>query len=60
MDIKILEKSVASDDRSGKPENPSPPGYSKEEYGRSWSSQEWKVGLRRTIDQGNLRKLLVI
>ena len=37
-------KSVASDERSGKPENSSPPGYSKEDYGRSWSSQEWKSG----------------
>ena len=37
-------KSVAGDDRSGKPEQPSPPGYSKEDYGRSWSSQEWKSG----------------
>ena len=37
-------KSVASEDRSGKPEKPSPPGYSKEDYGRSWSSQEWKSG----------------
>ena len=34
----------ASDDRSGKPENSSPPGYSKEDHGRSWSSQEWKSG----------------
>ena len=37
-------KSVESDDRSGKLEQPSPPGYSKEDYGRSWSSQEWKSG----------------
>ena len=37
-------KSFASDDRSGKPDRPSPPGYSKEDYGRSWSSQEWKSG----------------
>ena len=37
-------KSVASDDRSGKPENSPPPGYSKEDYGRSSSSQEWKSG----------------
>ena len=37
-------KSVAGDDRSGKPERPSPPGYSKEDYGPSWSSQEWKSG----------------
>ena len=34
------EKSVASDDRSVKPEKPSPPGNSKEDYGQSWSSQE--------------------
>ena len=38
-------KSVASDDRSGKPEKPSPPpGYSKKDYGQSWSSQVWKSG----------------
>ena len=37
-------KSVASDDRSEKPDRPSPPGYSKEDYGQSWSSQEWKSG----------------
>ena len=35
-------KSVAGDDRSGKPDRPSPPGYSKLDYGQSWSSQEWK------------------
>ena len=36
-------RSVASDERSGKPEKPSPPpGHSKENYGQSWSSQEWK------------------
>ena len=48
-------KSVAGNDLSGKPERPSPPGYSEEDYGRSWSSQEW---LRRTIDRGNVMKLL--
>ena len=37
-------KSVAGDDRSVKLERPSPPGYSKEDYGQSWSSQEWKSG----------------
>ena len=37
-------KPVVSDDRSGKSEKPSPPGYSKEDYGQSWSSQEWKSG----------------
>ena len=31
-------------DRSGKPERPSPASYSKEDYGQSWSSQEWKSG----------------
>ena len=35
-------KSVAVDDRSGKPDRPSPAGYSKSDYDRSWSSQEWK------------------
>ena len=37
-------KSVTSDDRTVKPENSSPPSYSKEDYGQSWSSQEWKSG----------------
>ena len=37
-------KSVAVDDRSGKPERPSPSGYSEMDYCRSWSSQEWKSG----------------
>ena len=37
-------KSVASDDRSVKPDRLSPAGYSKLDYGRSWSSQEWKSG----------------
>ena len=35
-------KSVAGDDRSGKPDRLSPTGYSKMDYGRSWSSQEWR------------------
>ena len=30
------------DDRSGQPDRLSPAGYSKSDYGRSWSSQEWK------------------
>ena len=37
-------KSVSSDDRTVKPVQPSPTGYSKEDYGQSWSSQEWKSG----------------
>ena len=36
-------KSVAVDDPSGKPERPSPAGYSKLDYDRVWSSQEWKA-----------------
>ena len=51
-------KSVAGDDRSGKPERPSPPGYSKEDYGQSWSSQEWKSGA--AAHDRSLRKLLGI
>ena len=35
-------KSVVVDDRSGQPDRLSPVGYSKMDYGRSWSSQEWK------------------
>ena len=30
------------DDRSGQPDRLSPAGYSKSDYDRSWSSQEWK------------------
>ena len=47
-------KSVASDDRSVKPENSSPPGYSKEDYGRSWSFQEWKSGAAEHDRSGKL------
>ena len=35
-------RSVVADDRSGQPDRLSPAGYSKLDYGRSWSSQEWK------------------
>ena len=35
-------KSVVVDDRSGKPDRLSPASYSKSDYDRSWSSQEWK------------------
>ena len=52
------ERSVLSDDRSEKPEKPSQPGYSQEDYGQSWFSQSGKVELRSTIDRGNLRKYL--
>ena len=35
-------RSAASDDRTEKPVQPSRPDYTQEDYGRSWSSQEWK------------------
>ena len=38
------ERSVPSDDRTGKLVQPSRPDYTQEDYGRSWSSQEWKSG----------------
>ena len=50
-------KSVAGDDRSGKPDRFSPAGYSKSDYDRSWSSQEWKSEVT-AHDRGNLMKLL--
>ena len=37
-------RSVASDDRTGKLVQPSRPDYTQEDYGQSWSSQEWKSG----------------
>ena len=37
-------KSVSSDDRTVKPVQPSRRDCSQEDYGRSWSSQEWKSG----------------
>ena len=37
-------KSVPSDDRTGKLVEPSRPDKTQEDYGRSWSSQEWKSG----------------
>ena len=39
-----LGKSVVVDDRSGHLDRLFPAGYSKSDYGRSWSSQEWKSG----------------
>ena len=37
-----LGKSVLADDRSGQLDRLSPTSYSKSDYDRSWSSQEWK------------------
>ena len=45
-------RSVVADDRSGQPDKVSSTGYSKLDYDRAW------VRLRRTIDRGNLIKLL--
>ena len=36
-------RSVVADDRSGQPDRLSPAGYSKLDYDRAWSSQEWKA-----------------
>ena len=49
--------SVAVDDRSGKPDRPSPAGYSKEDYGRSWCSQEWKSGAAAHDRSGKPEKI---
>ena len=49
-------KSVASDDRSVKLERPSLPGYSKEDYGQSWSLQEWKSGAAEHDRSGKREK----
>ena len=38
------ERSVPSDDRTVKPVETSKSDYLQEDYGRSWSSQEWKSG----------------
>ena len=38
------ERSVPIDDRTVKPVQPSQSDYTQEDYGRSWSSQEWKSG----------------
>ena len=48
--------SVASDNRTGKLEKPSPPGIQKEDYGQSWSSQEWKSGAAEPDRSGKLEK----
>ena len=51
-------KSVASDDRTGKLVQPSRPGYSKEDDGQSWSSQEWKSGAAAHDRSGKPEKTL--
>ena len=50
-------KSVPSDDRTVKPVQPSPPDYTQEDYGRSWSSQEWKSGAVEHDRSGKLETI---
>ena len=51
-------KSVVVNDRSGKLEKPSPPpGYLKEDYGQSWSSQEWTSGAAAHDRSGKPEKI---
>ena len=54
MDIKILGKSVASDDGTVKLVQPSRADYTQEDYGRSLSSQEWKSGAAEHDRSGKL------
>ena len=44
MDIKILENLSQVTIERGKPVQPSQSDYTQDDYGRSWSSQEWKSG----------------
>ena len=46
--------SVSSDDRTEKPVETSRSDYSQEDYGRSWSSQEWKSGAAERDRSGTL------
>ena len=51
-------KSVVVDDRSGQLDRLSPPGYSKSDCDRSWSSQEWNSEVTaHDRSGGNLIKL---
>ena len=49
-------KSVTSDDRTVKPVQPSQPDYTQEDYGQSWSSQEWKSGAAAHDRSGKPKK----
>ena len=52
------ERSVPSDDRTGKPVETSRSDYLQEDYGRSWSSQEWKSGAAEHDRSGKPEVLL--
>ena len=61
MDIKILNNLLRVDDRSGKPDRPSHQQVIQKRIMVDLGLlKSGKVELRRTIDQGNLRKLLGI
>ena len=49
-------KSVVADDRSGQPDRLSAAGYSKLDYDRAWSSQEWKSEVTAHDESGQLDK----
>ena len=49
-------KSVVVDDRSGQPDRLSPAGYSRLDYDRAWSSQEWKTEVTTHDRSGQLDK----
>ena len=50
-------KSVSSDDRTGKLVETSRSDYSQEDYGRSWSSQEWKSGAAKHDRSGKREEI---
>ena len=51
------ERSVPSDDRTGKLVETSRSDYTQEDYGRSWSSQEWKSGAAEHDRSGKLEEI---
>ena len=50
-------RSVVADDRSGQPDRLYPAGYSKLDYDRAWSSQEWKSEVTEHDRSGKLDKI---
>ena len=51
------ERSVPSDDRTVKLVQPSRLDYTQEDYGRSWSSQEWESGAAEPGRSGKLEEM---
>ena len=50
------ERSVPIDDRTGQPVETSRSDYLQKDYGRSWSSQEWKSGAAEHDQSGKPEK----